>query len=99
MLYDLHLSQPFFGGAEQTCRAIHLLRLICAAVFRFAMRIFPRNAPSSEQGSAESANEFARLLESQGITATVRRRLGADVNAACGQLRRSNLTAKEEETK
>ena len=41
------------------------------------------------EGSTESANRFAATLESLGITATVRRRLGADVNAACGQLRRS----------
>ena len=41
------------------------------------------------EGSVESANEFARVLEKFGIVATVRRRLGADVNAACGQLRRS----------
>ncbi len=41
-----------------------------------------------KEGSVESANSFASLLEAKGITATVRRRLGADVNAACGQLRR-----------
>ncbi len=45
-----------------------------------------------KEGSVESANAFARLLEAKGITATVRRRLGADVNAACGQLRRSAAT-------
>ena len=43
-----------------------------------------------KKGSAESASAFARLLENMGLVATVRRRLGADVNAACGQLRRSN---------
>ena len=42
-----------------------------------------------KEGSVESANEFARTLDSMGIVATVRRRLGADVNAACGQLRRN----------
>ncbi len=42
-----------------------------------------------KEGSVESANAFAKLLEGKGITATVRRRLGADVNAACGQLRRN----------
>ena len=42
-----------------------------------------------KEGSVESANEFAKALESYGVVATVRRRLGADVNAACGQLRRS----------
>ena len=32
---------------------------------------------------------FAAALERKGIRATVRRRLGADINASCGQLRRS----------
>ncbi len=49
-----------------------------------------------KKGSAESVNAFAETLEKRGITATVRRRLGSDVNAACGQLRRSNLNKKEE---
>lgn len=49
-----------------------------------------------KKGSAESVNAFAAALEKRGITATVRRRLGSDVNAACGQLRRSNLNKKEE---
>ncbi len=31
---------------------------------------------------------FARVLESKGIRATVRRKLGSDINASCGQLRR-----------
>ena len=42
-----------------------------------------------KEGSVKSANVFAKRLESQGVVATVRRRLGADVNAACGQLRRN----------
>ncbi len=32
---------------------------------------------------------FAATLEKKGIRATVRRRLGADINASCGQLRRA----------
>lgn len=40
-------------------------------------------------GSADSAKRFAEMLSARGVIATVRRRLGADVNAACGQLRRS----------
>ena len=32
---------------------------------------------------------FARVLEEHGIRATVRRRLGSDINASCGQLRRA----------
>ena len=48
-----------------------------------------------KKGSTESVNAFAAMLEKQGITATVRRKLGSDVNAACGQLRRSNLNKEE----
>jgi 23S rRNA (adenine2503-C2)-methyltransferase len=43
-----------------------------------------------KKGTDESAKEFAATLERLGIVATVRRRLGADVNAACGQLRRKS---------
>jgi len=32
---------------------------------------------------------FAAILESKGIRATVRRTLGEDINASCGQLRRA----------
>ncbi len=42
-----------------------------------------------KEGTCESANAFAKALENMGVVATVRRRLGADVNAACGQLRRT----------
>ena len=51
-----------------------------------------------KKGSAESANEFAKNLEKHGIVATVRRRLGADVNAACGQLRRSSMQKNQDTT-
>jgi 23S rRNA (adenine2503-C2)-methyltransferase len=34
---------------------------------------------------------FAKVLESKGIRATVRRTLGADINASCGQLRRAAM--------
>ena len=49
------------------------------------------------KGSTESVNSFAAALERRGITATVRRKLGSDVNAACGQLRRSSLVKEEEQ--
>ena len=34
---------------------------------------------------------FAKVLESRGIRATVRRKLGPDINASCGQLRRAAM--------
>lgn len=48
-----------------------------------------------KRGSTESANEFAKTLERLGVVATVRRRLGTDVNAACGQLRRAGAPGRE----
>ena len=41
------------------------------------------------EGSEESVKRFADTLNDMGVVATVRRRLGRDVNAACGQLRRN----------
>lgn len=38
--------------------------------------------------SRKQAAEFARMLENSGIPATVRREMGADIDGACGQLRR-----------
>ena len=42
-------------------------------------------------GTRESAEEFRTILERLGCVATVRRRLGSDVEAACGQLRRKSV--------
>ena len=42
-----------------------------------------------------SINRFAKLLNDRNITATVRRTLGADINASCGQLRRRSITKEE----
>jgi len=38
--------------------------------------------------------EFMKLLADCGINATVRRTLGADISAACGQLRRDSIEQK-----
>lgn len=39
----------------------------------------------------EAVSRFAATLERRGIRATVRRKLGADINASCGQLRRESM--------
>jgi len=52
----------------------------------------------SETGFRHSGREavaaFAKTLESKGIRATVRRKLGSDINASCGQLRRAAMKQK-----
>ena len=42
----------------------------------------------------QSANRFAEILNSRGVNATVRRTLGPDINASCGQLRRQQSKEK-----
>ena len=43
----------------------------------------------------EAVRRFQQALEKHGVTATVRRRLGPDIDAACGQLRRRELRERQ----
>lgn len=49
-----------------------------------------------KRGSKQRIEAFQKELEAKGINATVRRELGADINAACGQLRREYDRQREE---
>jgi 23S rRNA (adenine2503-C2)-methyltransferase len=44
-----------------------------------------------KKSSNESIKEFSNILIKNGIETTVRREMGADIDAACGQLRRSYI--------
>lgn len=48
-----------------------------------------------KKGNAESITKFRTVLEKGGVTTTVRRELGKDIDAACGQLRRRHLNKPE----
>ena len=50
---------------------------------------------SFEPSDAESIRRFMGILTKNGVNATVRRRLGSDVNASCGQLRRDTVRSTE----
>ena len=41
-----------------------------------------------KKSDANTVKDFCEILEKNGIAATVRRKLGSDINASCGQLRR-----------
>lgn len=45
----------------------------------------------------ERIKEFKHLLEREGVNVTVRRRLGGDIDASCGQLRKKTADAKAAE--
>lgn len=56
------------------------------------VNLIPVNSVSErgyEKPSTDTINKFIKVLESKKITATVRRELGSDINASCGQLRRA----------
>ena len=44
---------------------------------------------------ARNVQRFQKLLEERGVNATIRRRLGTDISAACGQLRREEMREQE----
>ncbi|MFI3313613.1 MAG: 23S rRNA (adenine(2503)-C(2))-methyltransferase RlmN, partial [Eubacteriales bacterium] len=44
----------------------------------------------------QAVAKFQEILESKGVTATVRRSLGGDIDASCGQLRRNYENEHEE---
>ena len=51
---------------------------------------------SFKKSSKQDIEAFVSILKSYGIEATVRREMGADINAACGQLRRSYIQSKKQ---
>ncbi len=47
-----------------------------------------------QRSDDSSINQFKAILEKNGITVTIRRTLGSDINASCGQLRREKINGK-----
>ena len=43
---------------------------------------------SYEASQEASVTRFQKILEKNGINATIRKKMGADIDGACGQLRR-----------
>ena len=56
------------------------------------VNLIPLNRVPGRALEPGNARELARILGEKGCNATVRRRLGADIDAACGQLRRKEAT-------
>eukprot|EP00828_Plagiopyla_frontata_P030014 TRINITY_DN3891_c0_g3_i1.p1 TRINITY_DN3891_c0_g3~~TRINITY_DN3891_c0_g3_i1.p1 ORF type:complete len:792 (-),score=144.58 TRINITY_DN3891_c0_g3_i1:2486-4861(-) len=46
---------------------------------------------SFKRSSKKTIDDFSEILKSHGIEVTTRREMGSDINAACGQLRRSYI--------
>ena len=56
------------------------------------LKLIPLNRVEGSPLIPGDAKSFADMLKKLGVNVTVRRRLGADIDAACGQLRRKEAT-------
>ncbi len=83
--FEYVLLSGMNDSAEQALELAELLRDREAHV-----NLIPMNGVTElpfVEPTAPRTREFSRILESHGIPATVRKRKGADIDAACGQLR------------
>lgn len=78
--------------AEELCR---LLKGMQCHVNLIPMNSIPDT--KYEKSKPEKVTAFTKVLEDKGIEVTVRRELGRDISAACGQLRRSQTEEGAEE--
>ncbi len=55
------------------------------------VNLIPLNEVDGSPLKPGDAKRFASALKERGVNVTVRRRLGADIDAACGQLRKRRM--------
>ena len=92
--FEYALAKDNNDNLEDAQRLVDLLKgMLCH------VNLIPINKIENGKFS-KSTNEnilkFRDFLNEHGIVATVRRELGSDIDAACGQLRRKNLNPKNE---
>ena len=78
------------GVNDNSAEAEKLLKLLHGMLCHVNLiPVNPVKETGFKQGSRAKIEEFQRILESGGISATIRREMGADISATCGQLRAS----------
>ncbi len=89
--YPLTLEYVMLDGVNDTVKTARTLARIAkkldAKVNLILMNPFPDAA--FEPSSRETVLEFQKVLRSKGVLAFIRKSKGADIDAACGQLRSS----------
>ena len=87
--FEYALAKDNNDNLEDAKRLVKLLKgMICH------VNLIPINKienGSFDKSSNENIMKFRDYLNDHGIVATIRRELGSDIDAACGQLRRKNL--------
>ena len=87
--FEYALAKDNNDNKEDAKELVHLLKgMLCH------VNLIPINKienGSFTKSSNENIMKFRDYLNDHGIVATIRRELGSDIDAACGQLRRKNL--------
>ena len=87
--FEYALAKDNNDNLEDAKRLVHLLKgMICH------VNLIPINKIENgvfTKSTNENIIKFRDYLNDHGIVATIRRELGSDIDAACGQLRRKNL--------
>ena len=87
--FEYALAKDNNDNKEDAKELVHLLKgMLCH------VNLIPINKienGSFSKSSNENIMKFRDYLNDHGIVATIRRELGSDIDAACGQLRRKNL--------
>ncbi len=87
--YEYSLVSGVNDGKEDAKSLAKLLKNMSCHVNLIPVNEIKEN--ELKRPAKKTIEAFEEILKSQGIEVTVRREMGTDINAACGQLRRSYL--------
>jgi 23S rRNA (adenine2503-C2)-methyltransferase len=91
--FEYALVKEMNDGKEDAKALGKLLRGILCHVNLIPVNEIKEN--TFKRSSKKSIEDFSDLLKTYGIEVTIRREMGSDINAACGQLRRSYMETQE----
>src|SRR5471030_465002 len=91
--FEYALVKEVNDGKEDAKALGKLLRGMLCHVNLIPVNEIKENA--YKRSSKKSIDDFSEILKNQGIEVTTRREMGSDINAACGQLRRSYIETQE----
>ncbi len=89
--FEYALIKGVNDGPDEADGLARLVRDVLCHVNLIPLNPVPEQA--LERSAPETVRAFSEKLARAGIGVTVRRELGADIDAACGQLRRRTLTS------
>jgi len=88
----ISFEYTMIDGINDTAECAHTLAKLLSGMLCH-VNLIPLNDVKErnyKKSNIKTIEAFSSILERNGITATVRRRLGSDINASCGQLRRDD---------